>query len=316
MLAVVFSSDSVDGVCAAACVMRGLRLKGISARFGGTISADSREEDLQQLAEQANVALFIADFQPEIIPDFSRWLHRLSSGCSIMYWSFTQTVAPETLALLSSIVKHVDYAETRAGSFPKDKLCSTELAAFRFIPGDMVGKQLISVAQDVKFWLRQDERATKLADLLASGFEKRNIVEALSKGVVWDDQFERARNEYLVKKTKAYEDLLKRLTIKSYLNHRFGFALAPSLLSTADACQYILDKHVGVDISVALYKTGKIAFRSRDGVNLDLAQIGKLFGGGGQKFASGGILNQPISAEHWDDVLASLDRVLKQHFLS
>ena len=225
-----------------------------------------------------------------------------------MYWSFTQAVPNDTLALISQYIKHVDYAER--------KTSATELAVFRFLPGDLVGKQLISVAQDIKFWLRQDERAAKLADLLASGFDVRAMVDALSRGVIWDDLFERSRNEYLEKKAKAYDDVLKRLTIKSYLKYRFGFALSSNLLSTADACQYVLDKHMGVDVAVALYKSGKIAFRSRDGIDIDLAKLGKRFGGGGQKYASGGIFNQPISAEHWEDVLKALDWTLKEYFLS
>ncbi|MBI4150894.1 hypothetical protein HY492_02100 [Candidatus Woesearchaeota archaeon] len=306
MLAVVFSSDTVDGVCAAACILRGLRLKGLPCRFGGTISADERERDLQHLAEQANCGLFIADIPLTSVPDL--FIEPLSKRCSIMYWSFTQAVPNELLAQYSPFIKHVDYAER--------KTTATELAAFRFLPGDLVAKQLISVAQDIKFWQRQDERAAKLADLLASGFDVRAMVDALSRGVIWDDLFERSRNEYLEKKAKAYEDVLKRLTIKSYLKYKFGFALAPSLLSTADACQYVLDKHMGVDISVALYKSGKIAFRSREGIDLDLARIGKLFGGGGQKYASGGLFNQAISAEHWDEVIASLDWKLKEYFLS
>ncbi|MEK6849693.1 MAG: hypothetical protein AABY01_03940, partial [Nanoarchaeota archaeon] len=268
------------------------------------------------LASQVNVALFIADYPPENIPDLEQFLTKLAQGCTIAYWSFTQPQKPETLALLSRFVKHVDFAETPVGSFAQNKSCSTELAAFRFVPGDPLGRQLTTLAADMKFWLRQDERATKLADLLQSGYDPRAIVDCLSKGVIWDTVFERERNTYLEKKTKAYEDLMKRLTIKQYLNYRFGFALAPNLLSTADACQHMLDKHTGFDIAVALYKTGKIAFRSRDGIDLDLAKLGKHFGGGGHKYASGGIFTKEINAEHWDETVFHLDRLLKDFFLS
>lgn len=315
MLAVVYSSDQLDGVCAAACVLRGLRFKHLSCRLGGLLSTDNKERDLADLAGQANSAVFITDYPPENIPHLQTFLEKLASACTIAYWSFTQPQKPETLSLLSRFVKHIDYAETPAGSFPSEKPCSTQLAAFRFVPGDPVGRQLTALAADMKFWLRQDERATKLADLLQSGYDPRAIVDSLSKGVVWDNIFERERNAYLEKKTKAYEDLMKRLTIKKYLQYNFGFALSPSLLSTADACQHILDKHTGVDVAVALYKSGKIAFRSRDGIAVDLAKLGKHFGGGGHKYASGGVYDKTVSAEHWDDIIFSLDRTMKDYFL-
>jgi len=315
MLSVIYSSDTVDGICAAACVMRGLRIKGFSARFGGTLSPEN-PESLQDLASQANSAVFIVDYPPENIPDLPQFLKKTISKCTLAYWNFTQPQQPETLALLG-VVKRVDYAEVRPGSFPRDKACSTELAALRFIPGDPVGRQLAALATDIKFWLRQDERATKLADLLPSGFDKRAIIDSLSKGVMWDDRFERARNEYLEKKARALDDLMKRLTIKEILGKRYGFSLAPSLLSTADACQHILDRHAGVDIAVGIYRSGKIAFRSREGTDVDLVRLAKQFQGGGRKYASGGLFTeQPVSVENWEQVIFALDRKLKNYFLS
>lgn len=315
MLSVLYSSDQLDGMCAAACVMRGLRIKGLPARFGGTLSPDS-PESLNDLAQQVNVALFIIDYPPENIPHLEDFLRKLSAKCTIAYWSFTQPQKPETFSMLP-MVKRIDYSEVRPGSaFPADKISSTELASFRFIPGDPVGRQLGALAADIKFWLRQDDRATKLADLLSSGFDKRAIIDSLSKGVVWDDRFEKARNDYLEKKARALDDVMKRLIIKDYLNRRFGFSLAPALLSTADACQHILDKHDGVQIAVVLYKSGKIAFRSREGTDVDLAKLGKHFSGGGRKYASGGIFTEKeISVENWENVLTALDRKLKNYFL-
>lgn len=316
MLSVLYCSDQLDGVCAAACVMRALRLKGISCRFGGTLSTDEREKDLEDLSSQANCALFILDYPPENITGLAKYLKKLSGRCTLAYWSFSQPQKPATLELLAKFVKRIDYSETRPGSsFPTDKLCSTELAAFRFLPGDPVGKQLTELAADIKFWLRQDDRATKLADLLTSGFDKKQIIDALSKGVVWDAVFEKARTDYLKKKAKAFDDLLKRLTIKEYLNYKLGFSLASPVLSTADACQYVLDKHAGVDVAVAIYKSGKIAFRRREGCDLDLAKLAKNFEGGGQKFASGGKFNENVSVENWENVIFSLDRMLKDVLL-
>ena len=313
MISMIYSSDTIDGVCAAACIVRGLRIKGFPARFAGTLSPET-PESVKDLTDQANCALLIVDYPPENIPNLPEVLKKIVSKATLAYWNFTQPQQPETLALLG-VVKRVDYAEVRLGSV--QRATSTELVASRFIAGDPVGKQLANLAADIKFWLRQDDRATKLADLLVSGFDKRTIVDSLSKGIVWDDKFEAARNEYLEKKTKALEDLMKRLTIKEILGKRYGFTIAPALLSTADAGQYILDKHAGVDVSVALYRSGKIAFRSREGTDVDLANLAKQFQGGGRKYASGGLFSeQPITVENWENVLGALDRKLKTYFLS
>lgn len=311
----IYASDTVDGICAAACVTRGLRIKGFPARFAGTLSPEN-PESVKDLIEQANCALFIVDYPPENIPNLAESLKKIVSKATLAYWNFTQPQQPETLAL-AAVAKRLDYTEVRMGSFPRDKATSTELAAARFIPGDPVGKQLSNLAADIKFWLRQDDRATKLADLLVSGFDKRTIIDSLSKGIVWDDRFEAARNEYLEKKTKALEDLMKRLTIKEILGKRYGFSISPSLLSTADAGQHILDKHTGVDVSVVLYRSGKISFRSREGTDVDLEKLAKQFQGGGRKYAAGGLFTeQPINIENWENVLTSLDRKLKLYFLS
>ncbi|HSU72327.1 MAG TPA: hypothetical protein VLJ21_00580 [Candidatus Binatia bacterium] len=63
MLSVLYSSDQLDGICAAACIARGLRIKGLPARFGGVLSPDA-PETVKDLADQVNVALFIIDYPP------------------------------------------------------------------------------------------------------------------------------------------------------------------------------------------------------------------------------------------------------------
>ena len=103
----------------------------------------------------------------------------------------------------------------------------------------------------------------------------------------WNDKFEEFHKENSKKKTAALEELMKSLLVKSYVTHRFGFALASSVLNTADACHRILEGHAGVDIAVVLYRDGRIAFRRRDDVPVNLKEIAELFNGGGRPFAAG-----------------------------
>ena len=88
------------------------------------------------------------------------------------------------------------------------------------------------------------------------------------------------------------------------------------MLTTADACSKILDGHAGVDIAIALYKDGRIAFRRRDESNLDVRALAELFNGGGHPYAAGAKLPTTVTKETFIDILFELDQTFKKYFLS
>jgi nanoRNase/pAp phosphatase (c-di-AMP/oligoRNAs hydrolase) len=139
----------------------------------------------------------------------------------------------------------------------------------------------------------------------------------LAKGVLWSERFELVQKDYLAKKKSALQGLLDHLDIRNVLNHRFGFTLAPSFLPSADAGQHVLDNHAGIDVTIVLYRNGRMSLRRRDACPLNLAELAKLFGGGGHAYAAGARLAQfpSITRENLSGVLFAIDQRLKAHLV-
>jgi oligoribonuclease NrnB/cAMP/cGMP phosphodiesterase (DHH superfamily) len=193
--------------------------------------------------------------------------------------------------------------------------CSAEMCMQRFLPNDATAQQLAAMAHDIKQWKRADERATKIADVIAAGYNTRQLIDMLSKGVLWSETLEKVRVEYAEKKTKALGELMKHLVIKDYLGKKFGFTLAQNFLPSAEAGEHVLAGHAGVDVVVVIYRDGRIIFRRRDGAAIDLLPVARLFGGGGRHYAAGGQLDGNVSGEGFEKALFLVDRTLKDFFL-
>jgi nanoRNase/pAp phosphatase (c-di-AMP/oligoRNAs hydrolase) len=125
------------------------------------------------------------------------------------------------------------------------------------------------------------------------------------------------RQEYLGKKQQAIQDIMAHLAVKNITGFNFGFTLAPTILPSSDAGQHIIDNHAGVDVSVVLYRNGRVSFRKRETCQLNLAELARLFGGGGHSYAAGAKLAQfsSINRENFDHVLFEIDQQLKAHLL-
>lgn len=315
---VIYCSEQLDGIAAAAIVLRYARLRNSSCRIGGFLNYSNIEEIFQEMAALRGNLIFVLDFPPDQIQNFEQKLENISKHNKIVYWNSHHPYTADIIELMKKYVHTADFSGKLKNSQKQEQmLCSADLVAKKFLPADSVALNLKQIARDIEFWIRADERAVKLADLIASGANKKEIIENFSRGALWSEKFEKTRAEYIEKKQKAFMQLISRLQIKKYVNHAFGFSLASSVLSSADAGDKILSTHHAVDVSVVIYRNGRIRFRRRDGCSIDLSQIAKLFGGGGHAYASGGQLKEPknISYENFDKIIFSVDRILKNWFL-
>ena len=289
----IYCYENVDGVTAAAILSRWAKIRGYSYKVGFLNYADV-DGCFEEMAQLSGHMIFIVDFSPQEIKYLERKIQHIENNRNkIVYWNTHIKMSNDVMLLLKKYVKFTDIAEFK---------CSAEMVYDRFLNMDIVAKELKTIAHDIEFWIKKDERSEKLADLLMSGINKKELVESLARGVFWSDTFEQTRTDYLLRKGKSYEDLAKHLNTKMYQDFRFGFTLSSSLLSTADAGQELLDKHP-LDVSVVLFRDGRIGFRRKDEVELDLRKVAKLFDGGGHAYASGGKLEKsyfvPIkSADH------------------
>lgn len=330
----VYCSEQLDGIAAAAILFRYARLKKAKIRLAGFLNYQNIEEKFREMSNLKEDLIFILDFPPEQIQNLEEKFKQISKNNKVAYWNCHHPYDASTISIMMKYIHSLDFSGTLKNSTKRtenqrfsgaqkssaflakeSKLCSADLTCNKFLPNDSVAIKLKIMAHDIEFWIRKNPTAIKLADLIQSGFSKKELVDILSKGVFWSERFEKIKEEYLQKKTRALNDLMKNLVIKKYVDLRFGFALSSSILSTADAGQKMLDNHTAIDVSIILFRNGKISFRRKDNIDIDLSKIGELFDGGGHPYASGGRIQKNISSENLDKIIFLIDRKLKDFFL-
>ncbi len=288
----LYCAEQLDGVAASAIITRYAKLKKIQTRFCGYLHNESLTEELDVINEKTPI--FILDMCPH--EKHKNTIEKLN----IRYWSTHDPTAPQIT------VKIFDKTTERK--------CSATLAYERFLPMDKIAKKLAELAHDVTYW-QQGEEARKLSDLIAARINPNELISALSNGITWSKNFEQKHDDYLQKKEQSLQNLMKTLIIKKYLNYNFGYAFASNVLTTADAGQKMLDAHFAVDVSIILYKNGKISFRRRNNCDLDLRKISKIFDGGGHSYAAGASLNKKITKENFENIISEINSKLKEKFL-
>ncbi len=315
---VVYCSQQLDGLASAAIVFRASCLRGHDARLGGILNFENADEQFSAMQNLSGDLIFILDFLPDTVAALEPKLSAITVRNRIAYWNSHHPHSEADGLVLSRHTHTVELSgPLHYAPLPKEKICAAELTQRRFLPNDNVAKELAEIAHDIEFWERTDKRAVQLADLIASGIEPKELIESLSKGILWSEKFEQLRQEYLRKKQHAMQDIIMHLAVKNITGFNFGFTLAPSILPSSDAGQHILDTHAGVDVSVVLYRNGRISFRKRDTCQLNLAEIARLFGGGGHSYAAGARLAQfpSVTRENFERVLFEIDQRLKSHLL-
>jgi len=196
------------------------------------------------------------------------------------------------------------------------KKSAAEVTFEKLLPNDRIAKEIAKIARDIKFWERKDERAEKLNTLLSSGYDKKQMIETIAKGSLWNETFEQKINEYKLKRDEALKEMMKTIKIKKYLTTPFGFFLANNLLSSADAGHYSLAKHEGIEVSAIIFRNGKISFRRRENCKIDLSALAKLFKGGGHPYAAGGDLGKTATQKNYDEIIFRINQVLQKFFIT
>lgn len=309
MVHLLVSSDQLDGIAAAAILGRALTLHGNEWRLAATVSLLDVSAH-QEVLTWRGATLSLVDVTPAHLGGDAA-VRTLGEGNRIAYWCTDFPLSKPHVNLIRSIATSADVDGTQAES------CSAALAAKRFLPHDGVAAQLATMAQDVKRWQRKDDAAQRLADVVASGYDRRKLVEMLSKGVFWSPNLAAQRDDYCERRDKALADLPKHLVIKDYVGKKFGFTLCASFVPSAIACQELLDRHVGIDVAAVIFRDGRIVFRRRENIDCDCVALARLFGGDGREFAAGGRIPSvtSVSGESFEKTIFVVDRMLKDRFL-
>ncbi|RLE38839.1 hypothetical protein DRJ17_02690 [Candidatus Woesearchaeota archaeon] len=287
----VFCPESLDGIAAASVLIRMFKLRRYSYKVD-FISYDNANEKFNEMTNLTATMIFVLDFSPEELIDIEKKIKALEKNNNkIVYWNSHHPISKDKYELLRRMVKIVEFSgEIKGLKKPSEKLCATDLVANRFMKADFVSQTLKTIAHDKEFWLRQDERSKKLADIIASGYDVKKLIDSLSRGVYWSDSLEKFRDEYLIKKAEKLKKVEQTAIVKRFGSIRIGFAYGSSILSSSEAAQLVIDSKA-VMIAAVIGRDGKISFRRSEDCVVDLEQLAKKFGGGGNQYAAAGKIN-------------------------
>ncbi len=295
----IYSSEQFDGIAASAIIARYATLKKLKYR----IELVDYSQELK-LPDRAHI--FFSDINPERID-----LNKINK--QIFFWAAYYPHKHQEK--IKQITKHNQVMQPTAyEEFIKKS--AAEATFEKFLPNDRIAREIALIARDIKFWERKDKRADKLNTLLSSGYDKKQMIETIAKGSLWNETFEQRFKEYILKRDDALSEMMKTINIKKYLKMNFGFFLAGNLLSSADAGHYALEKHQGIDAAVIIFRNGKISFRRRENCQIDLSELAKLFSGGGHPYAAGGRLDKTITQKNFGEIIFKINQTLQNFFIA
>ena len=295
----IYSSEQFDGIATSAIIVRYATLKKLKYKIELT---DYSQE--MNLPEQAHI--FFADINPERIS-----LNKIKN--QIFFWAAYYPHKNEEQ--IKELTKYnLVMQPTAYENFVKKS--AAEATFEKLLPNDRIAKEIAQLSRDIKFWERKNEKSEKLNTLLSSGYDKKQLIETLAKGSLWNETFEQKYKEYILKRDESLKEMMKTIKIKKYLTSSFGFFLASNLLSSADAGHYALEKHEGVEVAVIIFRNGRISFRRRENCQIDLSELAKLFNGGGHPYAAGGHLGKTITQKNFEEILFKINQILQKFFIN
>lgn len=309
--ALVLASDHLDGVCSAAVVSRLAHFKNMQTKIE-LFNYGNLNEILEAVLQNENTVVFILDLPPSKVAELEAFMKKLGRSNNLAYWNSHHPEKHEVAELVSKYFKTVDLIANESNK------CAAELVQQKFMAHDEVALRLAALARDQEFWERKDEMSTKLADMIQAG-HARSIIDPLSRGVYWTEGFEEQWKKYLERKQKELEYIVKRCQFKVFVNFKFCFTHASNVISSAEAGQKMLEA-TDCDVSCVVFSDGGIFFRRKQGIEINLRKLAEIFGGGGQKYASGGILPlgagipKTVTAENWKDILYFIERKIADYF--
>ena len=177
-----------------------------------------------------------------------------------------------------------------------EHLCASEIVKNAFLPEDDVAIELAKIARAHDFHKsgtkgsEYHEIACKIQDVITSGFDKSKIVEYLSGGHVWNDDFEKAFQKYKPLKDAAIGEMDQTITEYELLpDMTVSLAYVQDMLESKDVRDYLMGNTESAVI-IGLWRSGRVAYEMRDDENKPLLEkIKHVFKGGGRGLAGGGV---------------------------
>lgn len=188
-------------------------------------------------------------------------------------------------------------------------LCASEIVKNKFLPEDTVANKLAELARAHDFGGKDSKKETydlacKLQDVITSGYDKMMVMESLSEGCFWNDEFKRAYQDYRIRRDNAIGEMKETITSFEIASETtVSIAAVPDALESKDVRKYLLE-NTKSDVVIGWWPTtGRVAYEVRDEAHVPfLKKMWQTFKGRGRDFAGGGT---------WK---VHADKNYKQHF--
>jgi len=298
----ILTSDKLDGYCAAAIVARFLKMKvrNYSIVF---FDFEKKNEIIENLLKEQKNTIIVLDIPFDEFAKKELFEALARNQNKLYYWNTHNKSSIESTEIIKKSCKHAQYDE---------HMCAAMQAQIFFQKRDRISRKLGEIAQDHEFWLQKKRTAKKLADLVASGYDKRKLIEEFSKGIIWTPDMNQLYQEYLEKKEHKLRTMLKNMTVKEY-PVSIGYVQIGNI-SKSEAGHFLC-VNGKLELIAMFSDDGKVAFRKKKDSTVDLSALALLFNGGGNINASGGRINmKEINKDNFEKAISTTHEKIEKFF--
>jgi len=271
----------LDGIASAAIIYRYSKLRNYNCElyFSEPYNLNESLRALTITSKQYD-EIVIADLgiNRKIYADVLDFLEKIKEKNIVIKW-FDHHVWSNDIS--SNIKKVVDV-------FVNDtRFCAAELVQMHLLPNDSIARRIALLARDIDFWLRKHDLSVKLSKIIKSNrISKKQIVENLSEGIFWNNDFQKVYEELDTVEKKLLNRALRN--VETYNVKGLKVALVKDNIPAGLIADLLAEK--GFDIIIVISYTGKISLR-RGRNDINLLPIAEKLGGGGHPYAAGAILD-------------------------
>ncbi len=116
------------------------------------------------------------------------------------------------------------------------------------------------------------------------------VIDTISKGILWCDEFTENIVDKLEKELKAYNEVVDKVLVRNINSVRVAYVPAHDLVDTSFIAALAMGR-TGAEVVVVASRDGKLSFRSR---GYNVRELAVKLGGGGHPRASGAKIRIPF----------------------
>ncbi|MCK4428936.1 MAG: hypothetical protein KAU95_01065 [Candidatus Aenigmarchaeota archaeon] len=188
--------------------------------------------------------------------------------------------------------------------------CGAELVCNYYMKEDDFAVELSQVAHIHDFGDSSDSEKLlgyKLQDVISGCAEKDDVVDTLSNGTLWNDDFENIYENYQQTKKEAFEILDLRTEHYVAEDNKFVMSYVPDALDSKPVRKHIQESYEA-DMFIGVWENGRIAWEAKNKeLEPVLDTLKEKFSGGGRGLAGGGTYkDEEITEDNYQEILKKI----------